>query len=270
MGIDIQSQVPVDVTELLRTLFSPEAAVVISVAILVVGVVVAYGVWRWTVGFLRRQGLGSAVEGTPLERSLRRLGTSTVGLIGLLISLFVYLLAILLALNVAQLINVRMFWARLTGYLPRLFVAALAIIVGLVVGDKAGLVVSERLRSVKLPEVSFLAELVKYSIFYVAALIALSQIGVSTQALLVLLGAYAFGVVFLGGLAFRHLLAASAAGIFLLLAEPYAIGDEVRIDDRRGIVQEVDVFVTHIEADGKEYIVPNQEVFRSGVVRVRE
>jgi small-conductance mechanosensitive channel len=270
MGIHGQFQIPVDVTELFRTLASPEATVVISVGILLVGMIVAYGFLRWTVRFLRRRGLDSAVEGTPLERSLRRLGTSTIGLIGLLVALFVYLLTVLLALNVAQLVNFQMFWARLTGYLPRLFVAALAVIVGLVVGDKAGLIVSERLRSVKLPEASFLPELVKYSIFYVAALIALAQLGVTVGALLVLLAAYAFGLVFLGGLAFRDLLAASAAGIFLLLAEPYAIGDEIRIDDRRGIVQEVDVFVTHIEADGEEYIVPNQEVFRSGVVRIRD
>jgi len=270
VGGDTPAQFGIDFPELIRTVFSPEGLFMISIAILVVGVVVAYGVGRWTAGFLRRQGLTEAAEGTPFERTLRGLGTSTVGLVALLVGLFVYLSAILLALNIAQLLDFQQFWARLTGFLPRLFVAALAIIIGLVAGDKAGLVVSERLRSVKLPEASLLSEIVKYSIFYIAALIALSQIGVSTAALLILLAAYAFGLVFLGGLAFRHLLAASAAGIFLLLAEPYAIGDEVRIDDRRGIVQEVDMFVTHIEADGEEYIVPNQEVFRSGVVRIRE
>jgi len=256
----IGSQVPIqiDIPELIRTVFSREAAFVVSIAILVIGVFVAYGAWRWTVGFLRRQGVAEAAEGTPFERTLRGAGTSTIGLIGLLVGLFVYLTTIIVALNVAQLLDFQRFWARLTGYLPRLVVAALALIVGLVVGDKAGLVVSERLRSIKLPEVTFLSDLVKYSIFYVAGLIALSQIGVSTAALLILLAAYAFGLVFLGGLAFRHLLAASAAGIFLLLAEPYAIGDEVRM------------FVTHTEADGAEYIVPNQEVFQSGVVRIRE
>jgi small-conductance mechanosensitive channel len=53
------------------------------------------------------------------------------------------------------------------------------------------------------------------------------------------------------------------------LEQPYAIGDEVVIGDRRGIVQEVNLFVTHIEDDGEEFVVPNSAVFESGVVRIR-
>jgi small-conductance mechanosensitive channel len=253
-----------------RRLFSREAAFAFSLAILAVGLIVAYLVWRWTARSLGQGWFADAAEGTPIDRTAQSIGSSTVGIIALLVGVFVYVLAIVLALNVAQLLDIQLFWTRLTGYLPRLFVAALAIIVGLVAGDKAEVVVDERLRSVKLPEVTFVGDIVKYSIFYVAALVALAQIGVATVALLILLGAYAFGLVFLCGLAFRHLLAASAAGIYLLLTQPYAIGDEIRIDERRGIVQEVDMFVTRIESGGEEYIIPNQEVFRSGIVRVRE
>jgi small-conductance mechanosensitive channel len=260
----------VDLPRFIRRLFSEEAAFAFSVAILVVGLVAAYLAWRWTRRALMGSSFADAVEGTPFERTVRGVGSSTIGLIAVLVAVFVYVLAIVLALNVVQLLDIQLFWTRVTSYLPRLLIAALAVIVGITAGYRAELAVSERLRSVKLPEVAFLGDLVKYSIFYVAALVALAQVGVSTDALLVLLGAFAFGLVFLGGLAFRHLLAAAAAGVYLLLTEPYAIGDEVRIDDRRGIVQEVDVFVTRVESDGEEYIIPNQEVFQSGVVRVRE
>jgi small-conductance mechanosensitive channel len=255
---------------LVRDVFSEEVAFVVAVLLLVAGVVFAYLAWRWTTGYLRRVGVGDAAEGTPFERAAQNVGTSTVSLIGQLVGLFVYLVTVVVALNLAQLLDIQLFWARVTGYLPRLFVAALALIAGFVAGERVRLVISDRLQSVKLPEAAFLGDLAKYSIFYIAVLLALAQIGVATEALLILLAAYAFGVVFLGGLAFRQLLAASAAGIFLLLAEPYAIGDEVRIDDRRGIVQEVDMFVTRIESEGEEYIVPNQQVFRHGVVRVRD
>jgi len=259
----------VDLPRFARRLFSEEAAFAFSIATLVVGLVVAYLAWRWTRRALTDSSFADAVEGTPFERSIRAVGFSTIGLIASLVAVFVYVLAIVLALNIVQLLDIQLFWTRVTSYLPRLLIAALAVIVGVTAGYRAELAVDERLRSVKLPEVAFLGDLVKYSIFYVAALVALAQVGVSTDALLILLGAFAFGLVFLGGLAFRHLLSAAAAGVYLLLTEPYAIGDEVRIDDRRGIVQEVDVFVTRVEADGEEYIIPNQEVFQSGVVRVR-
>jgi len=155
-------------------------------------------------------------------------------------------------------------------FLPRLFVAVFVVLVGLVVGDKAEIVVDERLRSVKLPEVTVVSTLLKLSILYVAGLVALSQLGVATAALLVLLAAYAFGVFFLGGLAFKDLLASAAAGVYLLMSEPYAIGDEVEIAGRRGIVQEIDVFVTHVEDDGEEHVVPNRKVIREGAMRVRD
>lgn len=253
----------------IRRLFSEETAFTISIAILVLGILLSYWVWRWMQALLRQVGLDDAVEGTPFERTAQNFGTSTVSLLAQLAALFVYIAAIIVALNVAQLMDVQLFWSRLVEYMPRLFVAILTVIVGLVAGDKAKLVVSDRLRSIKLPEAEIVPEIVKYSIFYIAILLALSQIGVATQALLILLAAYSFGLVFLSGLAFKDLLAASAAGVYLLLVEPYAIGDEVEIDDKRGIVQEVDMFVTHIEADGEEYIIPNQRVIRSGIVRIR-
>ncbi|PSQ37689.1 mechanosensitive ion channel protein MscS, partial [Halobacteriales archaeon QS_9_70_65] len=95
------------------------------------------------------------------------------------------------------------------------------------------------------------------------------QLRVATDALLIMLAAYAFGLFFLGGLAFKDLLSSAAAGVYLLLAEPYSIGDEVEIDGSRGIVQEMDVFVTLVESDGEEYLIPNRKVLRKGATRVR-
>ena len=254
---------------LIRSIFSEETAFTLAIAILVVGLVVAFSVWRWTGALLREMNVDETVEGTLFERTAQGFGTSTIGVLAQLAGLFVYFGAVILALHVAQLLSVENFASQVTGYFPRLFIALLAIITGLIAGDKVKVVIQERLRSVKLPEAAVIPELAKYSIFYIAALVALSQIGVATAALLVLLGAYAFGVVFLGGIAFRDLLSAGAAGIYLLLTEPYSIGDEVRIDDKRGIVQEVDMFMTHIETDGEEHIIPNQRVLQSGIIRIR-
>lgn len=260
-----------DWPEWIREFFrTDQSTFFLSVLILVLGLVLAYFVWRAIHSLAGSYGLDDAVEGTPFERWAQGLGTSTIGIVAQLIAVFVYIGAVVVALNTAQLLSPDLFWSRFTAFLPRLFVAAIAVIIGLIAGDKASLVVSERLRSIKLPEAELLPEIVKYSIYYIAVLIALGELGVATSALLVLLGAYAFGLVFLSGLAFKDLLAASAAGVYILLAQPYSIGDEVQIDDRRGIVQEMDMFVTHIESEGEEYIVPNQHVFRAGVVRFRE
>ena len=238
--------------------------------IFVVGIVSGYLLGRVTRQVLTAFGLPQTVEGTAFERTARGLGTSTVGVFAQFVALVFYLGGTLAALNVANLLDTSAIVPFLAGFLPKVFIATLAVIAGMVVGDKAALLVSERLRGVKLPEVGVIPTLIKYSVFYIAALVALNQLGVATRALLIMLAAYVFGLVFLGGIAFRDLLSSGAAGVYLLLNEPYSIGDEIRVGDRDGIVQEMDLFVTHVERDGQEHIIPNRKLFQNGVARVRE
>ncbi len=240
-------------------------AIVVLLAGVALGAVVAWATRRVLVLF----GVDDAVEGTPFERTARQLGGSTVQILGQLVGAFVFFIAALYALRTIGLVPGEALIEEIGAFLPKLFIAVLVLLIGLIVGDKAEIVVNERLKSVKLPEITIVSTLLKLSILYVAALIALSQLGVATGALLVLLAAYAFGVFFLGGLAFKDLLSSAAAGIYLLLTQPYVIGDEVEIDGNRGIVQEIDVFTTHVEDDGEEYIVPNRKVLREGAMRVR-
>ncbi|MFB6170280.1 MAG: mechanosensitive ion channel domain-containing protein [Haloarculaceae archaeon] len=251
------------------TLLTPNLQFALALAVLVLGVVVGLVLGRLTRRVLSALGVDDAVEGTTFERRLRGLGTSTVGLFAGLVAWFVYGVAVVVALQVAQLLTVDLFWIRATGFLPNLFLAAAALVVGFVLGDKAELTVSEYLRGIKLPEIGILPRIVKYSIVYIAALVALGQVGVATDALLVLLGMYIAAAIVLLALALRDVLPAGAAGIYLLLNQPFGIGDTVEIGARRGVVQEVQVFVTHVESEDEEYIVPNHLVLREGAIRVR-
>ena len=242
---------------------------VTAVVLIVVGLLLG-GLTAWIVRrVLEAFDVDEAIEGTAFERTARGIGTSTVGLLSQLCGFFVFLVAALYAFEILRFLPSRRLLEAISLLLPQVFIAVLVLIVGILLGDKAEIVVGERLRSIKLPEVTVLPRLVKFSILYVAVLIALSQLGVATAALLVLLAAYSFGLFFLGGLAFKDLLSSAAAGIYLLLTEPYSIGDEVEIDGNRGIVQEVDVFVTQIESEGEEYVVPNRKVMKEGAMRVR-
>lgn len=214
-------------------------------------------------------GVPGAVEGTAFERTAQGLGSSTVSVVSRLISWFIYGIGVLVALYVARILEPGLFWQQVARLLPRVFIAVFAVIVGIIAGDKAEVLVNERLRSVKVPEVALIGTIVKYSIIYVATLVALGELGVSTSALLILLSVYAFGLVFLGGIAGRDILASGAAGLYLFLNQPYGIGDRVKIGERDGVVQEVELFITRIEDDGTEYIVPNRTVFEEGASRHR-
>ena len=251
-------------------LLREEFQYVLALLILAVGLAAGTLIGRLNERLLTAAGVPEAVERTPFERTAQSLGTDTVALVSRLSSWFIYGVVVLIALNVADLLNAQLFWSGVLTFIPDLFIAILVFIAGFVVADKAELVVGERLRSVKLPEVGLIPRLVKYTIVFLAALIAFGQVGVAIEALYILLAAYVFAVILFGAVAFWDLLRSSAAGVYLLLNQPYGIGDEVRVGDDRGIVQEVDVFVTRIENDGEEYIVPNSRVFEQGVVRIRD
>ncbi|MFC4541610.1 mechanosensitive ion channel family protein [Halosolutus amylolyticus] len=243
---------------------------VIAAAVLALGLVIGYLVGRLNKELLTASGVPEAVEGTPFERTAQSIGTSTVEIVARLSSWFIYGIAVLTAIHIAQLLDTNAFWLRVTEFIPQVFIAVLVLILGFIIADKSELVVSEYLRGVKLPEVSVIPKIVKYSVLYVAFIIALGQIGVHVIALMILLTVYAAGIVIVGTFAFKDFLVSSAAGIYLLLNQPYSIGDEIEIGDQSGIVQEVDLFVTKIENDSEEYIVPNRKVFENGIVRVRE
>jgi small-conductance mechanosensitive channel len=242
----------------------------LALLVLVVGLILAYVVGVINRRLLTRAGVPEAIEGTAFERTVREFDTSTVGILAQLSSYFIVAVAVIVALTVAEVNYLDRFWSSVASFLPRLFVAVLVMIVGVVVGDKAELLVAERLRGIKLPELGVLPPLVKYSVVYVATLVALGQVGVQTLALIVLLAAYAFAVVVFAAMATKDLVASAAAGVFLLLRQPYGVGDEVKVAGERGIVQEVDLFVTHIEADGEDHVIPNHSVFRHGIVLIRD
>ncbi len=240
-----------------------------AILVLFIGLIAGYILGRLVTRLLNILGIEGIVEGTGTERWLQRMGTSTAVVIGRLVSIFIYVGAVLAFLLGLGAIDAGLFWSLATAWLPHLFVAIFVLIIGVIIADKVELLVSERLQGIKLPEVSLIPSVVKYSLIFVAILIALGQVGVHVLALLVLLIVYVLGLVLFTLVALQDFLASGAAGIYLLLREPYTIGDEVVVGEASGIVQEIDVFVTYIESDEVEYIVPNRQVIREGIVRKR-
>jgi small-conductance mechanosensitive channel len=241
----------------------------LALLVVVLGVLAGYATGFLVRRLLERLGVPGAIEGTSFERTARDFGSSTVVLVSGITRYFVIGIALLVALSLVGVNFVEQLGTAVAAFLPQLFAATLILIVGLVVADKVELFVAETLRGIKLERVDVIPLGAKYSVLFLASLIALSQIGVATGALLVSLGAYFFAVVVLSVVAFKQMLTSGAAGIYLLLNQPYGIGDEVRVGDTQGIVSEMDLFVTHIESDGEELILPNDKVFERGVALVR-
>ncbi len=241
-----------------------------AAAILVAGLFGGYFLGQLNRRILHGVGVSDAVEGTSLERTARNFGTDTVTILARGSAWLIYIFAIVYSLQVAGVVETSVLLRRGADLLPSYILAALVIMGGLLVGDKVEMSVDERLKGIKFPEVSLIGRIVRYTIVFIAILLALAQIGVAVGVLIILLGAYLLAVIVFLTTALHQLLTAAGAGLYLLLSQPYSIGDRVAIGDREGVVQEIDLFSTKIEQDGRVFLVPNHLVLREGAVLIRE
>ncbi|MFT8246128.1 mechanosensitive ion channel family protein [Roseomonas sp. BN140053] len=70
------------------------------------------------------------------------------------------------------------------------------------------------------------------------------------------------------GFAFRDILQNFLAGILILLTEPFRIGDQIRVNDTEGTVEEIETRATAIRTyDGRRVVIPNSTLF-TGTVTV--
>ncbi len=87
--------------------------------------------------------------------------------------------------------------------------------------------------------------------------------GVNPSSLITSLG---IGSVALG-FAFKDVLQNLFAGFLILLYRPFYIGDQIKIDDFEGTVEEINVRATKIKTyDGERVVVPNNELYMKSVL----
>ncbi len=69
------------------------------------------------------------------------------------------------------------------------------------------------------------------------------------------------------GFAFQNILQNFLAGLLLLWAEPFRIGDEIKLDNFEGIVEEIQTRATMIKTyDGRRIVIPNADLFTHSVI----
>lgn len=115
-----------------------------------------------------------------------------------------------------------------------------------------------------LTRIAFMRRAIEALVILVAVAIALSQFQALHQVGRALLTSSAIAAAVVG-FAARQVLAGAIAGIMLAITQPLRIGDEITIEERDGVVEEVGLFYTWLRrADGTLSLLPNELV--AGVV----
>ena len=104
---------------------------------------------------------------------------------------------------------------------------------------------------------SFGKNIAYFGILTFVAIAALNKLGVETSSFLAIIGAAGLAV----GLALQGSLSNFAAGVMMILFQPFRLGDYVEAGGAEGTVTEIQVFHTIIKTkDNKVVIVPNSKI----------
>ena len=122
-------------------------------------------------------------------------------------------------------------------------------------------------RKVEAGVVTFLCSLVKYSLYFVLAMIILAQFGVTTSSVVAVLGSAGLTL----GLALQGSLSNFAGGVLILLLKPFVVGDYI-IDGatgQEGTVSSITIFYTKLlTVDNRMILIPNGTLSNSSITNV--
>jgi small conductance mechanosensitive channel len=165
--------------------------------------------------------------------------------------------------NFQRYLQMAMDWAVI--FVPKVLMAFVILWVGLRIISKFNIITNKTLtaRNIDSTIRPFFASLVDVGLKFVLFLVVAGIFGFEISSILALIGALAFAV----GLALQGSLGHFASGILLLILKPYRVGDEIRVGDVEGFVEEIQVFNTMLRTrDNRHIIVPNGVVTSGNII----
>ncbi|CAH0532613.1 Small-conductance mechanosensitive channel [Vibrio stylophorae] len=152
----------------------------------------------------------------------------------------------------------------LVEYSVNIIAAILILVIGNFVVKMVANSVSKVLRKKELDKavVDFVHAIVRYTLFIIVLIAALSRIGVQTASVVAVIGAAGLAI----GLALQGSLSNFAAGVLIVAFRPFKSGDYVEVSGVAGAVDSIQIFQTILTTpDNKMVVVPNAAIIGSPI-----
>jgi|GEM_PF-3471045 len=117
----------------------------------------------------------------------------------------------------------------------------------------------------RFPEKSgkFITKALVFAVIALAAFAALGVLGVNIGSLATIIGAVSVAL----GFALKNLLANLANGVIMIWTKPFAVGQNIKVADKGGKVQAIDLLYTKLDGEeGQEIVIPNGVLASSVIV----
>jgi small-conductance mechanosensitive channel len=247
--------------------------VLAMIVVLVVGYLIARIVARAITALSKKIGLEIAAERSGLADSMQHMGIkrNVPGIVGTIVFWLLMCVFIMAAVSILGLQDVSAAMYSVVSYIPKLLVATLVVVIGLLVASFLRGVVATSADRVGLTYAEHLANGFYYVLVLVTFHAALTHLGMNLQLLenmvLIAFGALAIGFALAFGLGGRDVIGGILAGYYV--RQRLQTGDHVTIGSLEGTVREVGPVATVIETDEEGYInrrsIPNAKMLNEAV-----
>lgn len=246
---------------------------VAMVVVLVVGYIVARVMGRAAEAVSRRVGLETAAERSGLAASMKQVGIkrNMSAIVGTVVFWLLMCVFVTAAFNVLGMTTVSQQMDKLVEFIPRLLVATVVVVIGLLVASFLRGVIATSADRVGISYAEHLANACYYVLALMTFLGALEQLniqfGLLREMILIAFGALAVGFALAFGLGGRDVMGGILAGYYT--RQRLHPGDQVAVAGLTGTVREVGPVATVIETneDGllNRHTVPNTRMLNEAV-----
>lgn len=178
--------------------------IVAAIVLFIIAVFIAQALGRAVASVLAKLYLDRAVEATGLKTMLERIGFKlTVSkAFGLLITWFLYAVALVAAADVLGLPQISEFLRAVVFYIPNVIIAVVILLVGVIVSNFAHTLVKETATAGGIEVADTLANVAKWAILTFTVMAALIQLGVARELIQILFTGLVLMISLAGGIAF--------------------------------------------------------------------
>jgi Mechanosensitive ion channel, conserved TM helix/Mechanosensitive ion channel, beta-domain len=247
--------------------------VLAMIVVLVLGYIIARIVAHAITALSGKIGLQIAAERSGLADSMQHMGIkrNVPSIVGTIVFWLLMCVFIMAAFNILNLPDVSAAMASVVSYIPKLLVATLVVVIGLLVASFLRGVVATSADRVGLTYAEHLANGFYYVLVLVTFHAALTHLGMNLQLLenmiLIAFGALAIGFALAFGLGGRDLIGGILAGYYV--RQRLQSGDHVSVGTLEGTVREVGPVATVIEVEEEGYVnrrsIPNAKMLNEAV-----
>ncbi|MCD5973543.1 MULTISPECIES: mechanosensitive ion channel family protein [Pseudomonas] len=229
-----------------------------ALVVVLLGFVVAKLLETLLSKLLAKVGLDRLMAGTGLTKLISRAGVQVPisTLVGKIVYWFVLLTFLVTAAGSLGLERVSATLDMLTGYLPKVFGAALVLMVGVLLAQLVNGLVRGGAEGVGLDYAAGLGRVAQGLVIIISISVAISQLEVKTDLLnhviVIVLITVGLAIALAMGLGSRELAGQILAGIYV--RELYQVGQEVRIGDVEGQIEEIGTVKTTLLTDDGELV----------------